>query len=211
MDDEIQTFDTGSSTDTTSYTPYELINFENGTLVSPGKIDLETCEITMPVYSGKAPMNATNLNHMEQGIKNLEELVLSKNNVIEGSLNTIFSTMPGEITTNDFPVLAGYKINNKDVYVVRASFQLVDLATRVAQKEVSVQMNLIKIVDIRGVMYDSAGENYMPLPDTGNIGANNGTRLVVNKSSNGKMNIAATVESDRSNFTAEVNVYFIHK
>lgn len=55
-----------------SYTPYEPINFENGTLVTPGSVNLETGEITLPVYEGKAPVNATNLNHVEAGITNLE-------------------------------------------------------------------------------------------------------------------------------------------
>lgn len=55
-----------------SYTPYEPINFENGTLKTPGSVNLETGEITMPVYEGKAPINATNLNHVEGGITNLE-------------------------------------------------------------------------------------------------------------------------------------------
>lgn len=55
-----------------AYTPYEPINFENGTLKAPGTVNLETGEITMPVYEGKAPVNAENLNHVEDGIANLE-------------------------------------------------------------------------------------------------------------------------------------------
>lgn len=55
-----------------SYTPYEPINFENGTLKTPGSVNLATGEITMPVYEGKAPVNAKNLNHVEAGIANLE-------------------------------------------------------------------------------------------------------------------------------------------
>lgn len=84
MDDGIQVLDTDIPiiedtpvVDDTTYTPYERINFENGTLVSPGIVDLETGEFTMPVYSGKAPANAQNLNHLEDGIKNLENYVLN--------------------------------------------------------------------------------------------------------------------------------------
>ena len=83
MDDGIQVLDTDVPVedtpvvDDTTYTPYERINFENGTLVSPGFVDSETGEITMPVYSGKAPANAQNLNHLEDGIKNLENYVLN--------------------------------------------------------------------------------------------------------------------------------------
>lgn len=82
MNDEIQHLDTDVPVieDTpveSTYTPYELINFENGTLVTPGSYNPETGELTMPVYSGKAPVNATNLNHLEQGLKNLETYVLT--------------------------------------------------------------------------------------------------------------------------------------
>lgn len=56
-----------------AYTPYEPINFENGNLVTPGHVDLETGEFTEPVYEGKAPVNATNLNHVESGITELED------------------------------------------------------------------------------------------------------------------------------------------
>lgn len=76
MNDEIQTLDTSAPIENSTYTSYEKINFENGTLVSPGSVNLETGELTMPMYSGKAPINAQNLNHIEDGIKNLENYVL---------------------------------------------------------------------------------------------------------------------------------------
>ena len=67
-----------------SYKKYEPINFENGTLVNPGSVNLETGEINLPVYTGKAPVNATNLNHVEDGIVELEN-------------NSIFYEVIGEI------------------------------------------------------------------------------------------------------------------
>lgn len=67
-----------------AYTPYEPVEFENGTLETPGSVNLETGEITMPVYTGKAPVNATNLNHVESGIVELEN-------------NSIFYEVVGEI------------------------------------------------------------------------------------------------------------------
>ena len=72
----------------TAYTPYEKINFENGTLVSPGSVNQETGEIIMPVYSGKAPANAQNLNHIEDGIKNLENYVLNNSGSSGGAGNS---------------------------------------------------------------------------------------------------------------------------
>lgn len=66
------------------YKKYEPINFENGTLKTPGSVNLETGEITMPVYTGKAPINDTNMNHVESGIVELEN-------------NSIFYEVVGEI------------------------------------------------------------------------------------------------------------------
>lgn len=84
MDNEIQVLDTDTPIEeTTTYTSYERINFENGTLVSPGVVNPETGELTMPVYSGKAPINAQNLNHIEDGIKNLENYVLANGGGVE--------------------------------------------------------------------------------------------------------------------------------
>ena len=92
MNEDIQVLDTGQDTDTSTYTPYEVIGFENGTLVTPASANLETGAVTMPVYSGKAPINATNLNHLEQGLKNLEEYVLS-GGVIGGGGNAIVGSV----------------------------------------------------------------------------------------------------------------------
>lgn len=92
MNDDIQVLDTGQDTDTSTYTPYEVIGFENGTLVTPASADLETGAVTMPVYSGKAPINATNLNHLEQGLKDLETHVLD--------LPDVENSLASDSTTN---------------------------------------------------------------------------------------------------------------
>ena len=52
---------------------YERINFENGQLVSPGSVDLETGELIMPVYTGETPINDVNLNKMDEAIEYLFE------------------------------------------------------------------------------------------------------------------------------------------
>ena len=76
-----------------SYTKYEPIVFENGTLISAGSVDLETGELTMPIYDGKAPINSTNLNHLEQGLVNLEAVVLEGAGVqVENSLESNSTT-----------------------------------------------------------------------------------------------------------------------
>ena len=77
MNDGIQILDTDAPiNENTTYTPYERINFENGKLVKPGIVDFQTGEFTMPEYDGKTPVNDVNLNHLEDGIKNLENYVL---------------------------------------------------------------------------------------------------------------------------------------
>lgn len=78
-----------------AYQPYEEINFENGTLVTPGHVDLETGEITMPVYSGKAPVNSTNLNHMEKGIVDLESSTIFYEEI------GVIDDVTGEVTLNE--------------------------------------------------------------------------------------------------------------
>lgn len=78
-----------------AYTPYEPIEFENGTLETPGSVNLETGELTMPVYTGKAPVNATNLNHVEDGIVNLESGAIFYEEIGEIDEST------GEITLYD--------------------------------------------------------------------------------------------------------------
>ena len=92
MNDDIQVLDIGQDTDTSTYTPYEVIGFENGTLVTPASANLETGAVTMPVYSGKAPINATNLNHLEQGLKDLETHVLD--------LPDVENSLASDSTTN---------------------------------------------------------------------------------------------------------------
>lgn len=92
MNDDIQVLDTGQDTDTSTYVPYEMINFENGTLVTPASANLETGAVTMPVYSGRTPVNDTNLNHLEQGLKDLETHVLD--------LPDVENSLASDSTTN---------------------------------------------------------------------------------------------------------------
>lgn len=107
MNDEIQVLDTDAPVEEETYTPYERINFENGTLVSLGSVDSETGTLKMPVYSGKAPINATNLNHIEDGIKSLENYVFNTedkiNSIIESELD-MTNTRIGNLNVNKLRV-----------------------------------------------------------------------------------------------------------
>lgn len=210
--EENQVINTDNTTETSSYTPYELINFENGTLVTPGTYNSETGELTMPIYSGKAPMNAANLNHLEQGLKNLENHVFEKDNEIKGSLDNIYEKLPGQITTNDFPVLTGYKIDGKDVYVIRVKFDAPSSADNLTvNKELSMSISNIIITSITGIMYAKNGKNYISIPDPGSVGANNSVRLSINEATNGKANLSIIFGQPRSEYTVEASVYFIYR
>lgn len=101
MNDDIQVLDTGQDTDTSTYVPYEMINFENGTLVTPASANLETGAVTMPVYSGKAPINATNLNHLEQGLKDLETHVLDLPDVENSLVSNSTVNAPSIYSVNE--------------------------------------------------------------------------------------------------------------
>lgn len=150
MNDDIQVLDTGQDTDTSTYTPYEVIGFENGTLVTPASANLETGAVTMPVYSGKAPINATNLNHLEQGLKNLEEYILSGGIVGGGGGNSpIGSVMIWHGSTAP----SGYLICDGTTYSKSSYPDLYD--TLGSDYQISAEQ--FKVPDFRGLVPIGAG------------------------------------------------------
>ncbi len=152
MNDDVQVLDSGQDTDTSVYTPYEMIEFENGTLVTPASANLETGAVTMPVYSGKAPINAINLNHLEQGLKNLEEYVLSGGVIGGGGGNApIGSVMIWHGSTAP----TGYLICDGSEYGRNSYPDLYDALG------VDYQINAeqFKVPDFRGLVPIGAGEH----------------------------------------------------
>lgn len=150
MNDDIQVLDTEQDTDTSTYTPYEVIGFENGTLVTPASANLETGAVTMPVYSGKAPINATNLNHLEQGLKNLEEYVLSGGVIGGGGGNSpIGSVMIWHGSTAP----SGYLICDGTTY---SKSQYPDLYD-VLGSDYQISAEQFKVPDFRGLVPIGAG------------------------------------------------------
>lgn len=152
MNDDVQVLDSGQDTDTSTYTPYEMIEFENGTLVTPASANLETGAVTMPVYSGKAPINAINLNHLEQGLKNLEEYVLSGGVIGGGGGNApIGSVMIWHGSTAP----TGYLICDGSEYGRNSYPDLYDALG------VDYQINTeqFKVPDFRGLVPIGAGEH----------------------------------------------------
>ena len=152
MNEDIQVLDTGQDTDTSTYVPYEMINFENGTLVTPASANLETGAVTMPVYSGKAPINATNLNHLEQGLKNLEEYVLSGGVIGGGGGNSpIGSVMIWHGSTAP----SGYLICDGATY---SKSQYPDLYDALGS-DYQLSAEQFKVPDFRGLVPIGAGEH----------------------------------------------------
>ena len=149
MNDDIQVLDTGQDTDTSTYTPYEMIGFENGTLVTPASANLETGAVTMPVYSGKAPINATNLNHLEQGLKNLEEYVLS-GGVIGGGGNAIVGSV---MIWHGSTAPSGYLICDGTTY---SKSQYPDLYDALGS-DYQISAEQFKVPDFRGLVPIGAG------------------------------------------------------
>ena len=149
MNDDVQVLDTGQDTDTNTYTPYEMINFENGTLVTPASANLETGAVTMPVYSGKAPINATNLNHVEQGLKNLEEYVLS-GGVIGGGGNAIVGSV---MIWHGSTAPSGYLICDGTTY---SKSQYPDLYDALGS-DYQLSAEQFKVPDFRGLVPIGAG------------------------------------------------------
>ena len=148
MNDDVQVLDSGQDTDTSTYTPYEMIEFENGTLVTPASADLETGQVTMPVYSGKAPINATNLNHLEQGLKDLETYILTGGSVFGGN-NPIGSVSLWNMSTP--PI--GYLICDGTTY---SKSQYPDLYDALGS-DYQISAEQFKVPDFRGLIPIGAG------------------------------------------------------
>lgn len=148
MNDDVQVLDIGQDTDTSTYTPYEMIGFENGTLVTPASADLETGQVTMPVYSGKAPINATNLNHLEQGLKDLETYILTGGSVFGGN-NPIGSVSLWNMSTP--PI--GYLICDGTTY---SKSQYPDLYDALGS-DYQISAEQFKVPDFRGLIPIGAG------------------------------------------------------
>lgn len=148
MNDDIQVLDTEQDTDTSTYTPYEVIGFENGTLVTPASANLETGAVTMPVYSGKAPINATNLNHLEQGLKDLETYILTGGSVFGGN-NPIGSVSLWNMSTP--PI--GYLICDGTTY---SKSQYPDLYDALGS-DYQISAEQFKVPDFRGLVPIGAG------------------------------------------------------
>lgn len=148
MNENVQIQEVEEDVDTSTYVPYEMINFENGTLVSPASANLETGAVTMPVYSGRTPVNDTNLNHLEQGLKDLETYILTGGSVFGGN-NPIGSVSLWNMSTP--PI--GYLICDGTTY---SKSQYPDLYDALGS-DYQISAEQFKVPDFRGLIPIGAG------------------------------------------------------
>ena len=92
---------------------YERINFKNGQLVSPGSVDLETGELTMPVYTGETPINDVNLNKMDEAIKYLFENGCGGGGGDNTPIGTIFA-YGGATAPNGYLLANGQEVSRNE-------------------------------------------------------------------------------------------------
>lgn len=89
---------------------YNKVNWENGTIKKEGYvvIDGEQYQVVQPEYEGNTPINASNLNHMDNGIYKVTPIVLYDNS--EGTTGDV--TLSDDIANYDY-LEVFYTDNNK--------------------------------------------------------------------------------------------------
>ena len=138
---------------------------------------------------GVTPIKASDLNSIESGIEE------NANNIDE--LNT-----PINIITNGEPVKTGRKIDGKDEYVKRISVKLGN------NNVVSADTGITNatIIKYDGVHTNGNDYNSVPYPDNTE---NFKYELIVWFQGTNKIYIKT--QSDRSTYTAYINIYFTYK
>lgn len=180
-----------------AYTKYEPIEFENGKLVSPAKVDPETGVITPAVYSCDKPIGATTLNHIESGIVNLEEYAT---NLVEDSLDSNSTTnAPSIRAVNQLvaysteEVLVGTWTDGKPIYRKVVSCGVMP-NTDIKSIPHNID-NIDFITNYYGITYRDTDGVSFKLPYSA-FPTENGIAVYVNKET-----IVITTTSDRSTIT----------
>ena len=108
--------------------------------------------------------------------------------------------------TNEEPIKTGRKINGKSEYVKRIS---IPKLPNNGSLEIGTGLNIneIKVIDLKGLAYRSTDNIYIPLPFISMAGINIGlnTKVIDNI-----LNIIIETSSDRTNFTGWAEVSFIY-
>ncbi len=108
--------------------------------------------------------------------------------------------------TNEEPIKTGRKINGKSEYVKRIS---IPKLPNNGSLEIGTGLNIneIKVIDLKGLAYRSTDNIYIPLPFISMAGINIGlnTKVIDNI-----LNILIETSSDRTNFTGWAEVSFIY-
>lgn len=133
--------------------------------------------------NGTTPINATNLNHIEDGIE---------------AVDTTTTMLTYNLVTGANPIKTGIKVNGKDEYIYQQYVSALPSTTTPVTHETPIALSDIELVtDIGGSCYRSSSDTWYianaPRVDTiYNICVNGG-------SSNSKFAFSLEVGSDRSN------------
>lgn len=133
----------------------------------------------------------------------MNEVLKDKNGNI---LNPKIPRYEYNLYTNEEPVKTGRKINGKNEYVKRVSIpQLPNNSS--LEIGTGLNINEIKVIDLKGLAYRSSDNTYIPLPFISMAGINIGlnTKVIDNI-----LNILIETSSDRTNFTGWAEVSFIY-
>ena len=144
------------------------------------------------------PLNASTLNQMQDNIESaIEDVEDTIPTIVD---DRIQNKVHGDVVTDGSPVKCGYKVDNKDVYVLRKNGgYLPDTSSKTVDTGV-IGGNLI---DIKGQIFPPTG-NQSPIPynspSTGVYGYYNPTTGL----------ISITALSDRSNNAFYIDFYFTY-
>ena len=133
----------------------------------------------------------------------MNEVLKDKNGNI---LNPKIPRYEYNLYTNEEPIKTGRKINGKNEYVKRVSIpQLPNNGS--LEIGTGLNINEIKVIDLKGLAYRSSDNTYIPLPFISMTGINISlnTKVIDNI-----LNILIETSSDRTNFTGWAEVSFIY-
>lgn len=133
----------------------------------------------------------------------MNEVLKDKNGNI---LNPKIPRYEYNLYTNEEPIKTGRKINGKNEYVKRVSIpQLPNNGS--FEVGTGLNINEIKVIDLKGLAYRSSDNIYIPLPFISMTGINIclNTKVIDNI-----LNILIETSSDRTNFTGWAEVSFIY-
>lgn len=162
------------------------IPFEDATLIEQAYIEIDGVKhyLVSEQVSGGTDLNANTFNELQDDVE-----------------DAIGEAKQQDIITNGEAVKCGYKIDGKDVYVQRFSKKLANAGI----VYIDTGLNNATLLKFEGV--DTNGTEYHPLPMVDNTD-NHSYEVICWIPTISQINIKTI--SDRSSYTAYVNIYFTY-